>query len=133
MASSAISYPVMTVLLVDDHADLRDTWAMLLELHGFHVRTACDGIEGVRLAQELRPALILTDLMMPGLDGLDLSRAIRADAQLKATPIILWTAAQPPRIDGLADVVLQKPVLIDSLLNHIRVLLDGRRTELEAP
>lgn len=120
------------ILVVDDDPEIRDLLAQFLNQHGFHTRTAEDGLAmDLQLAQE--PAdLVVLDLMLPGEDGLSLCRRLRADSHL---PIIMLTAVseETDRIVGLemgADDYLVKPFNPRELLARIKAVLrrsDGQR------
>src|SRR5689334_3667238 len=102
------------VLVVEDEADLRKMMKILLEIHGFDVIEAADGYEAVEKAVEEKPDLILMDIAMPVMDGIDSTRTIRQHAELKGVPIVAVTAygdfySQRARIAGCDDV-LQKPL-----------------------
>lgn len=125
-----------TLLVVDDELDTLTVLEILLSMEGYRVVTARDGEKALEKLEHDPPDLIITDLMMPGMDGLELSRRVRKHPQTAKTPIILSTAASArvtEQDDPLFDVVLQKPVDIDVLLGAIRSLLDrsggGRRSE----
>lgn len=94
-------------------------------MEGFEVVTATGGVDGWRKAQQSSPALVITDLMMPGMNGLALCRALKADSRFALIPIILWTAATISIGEPVFDRFLVKPVLLDTLLEHIKVLLGG--------
>ena len=112
-----------TILLIDDEGDLLTAWALLLELDGFDVLTATSGRDGLATARAAKPEVIVTDLMMPGMDGASGCRALRADRELHAVPIILWTAStQVPR-GTQCDVVLHKPIARETMVRNIRSLL----------
>ena len=103
------------ILVVEDHADLRDMLVVLLESEGFAVRTAVNGAEALKRLEETRPSLILLDLMMPVMDGREFRHAQLNDPQLAAIPTVLITAHADPVLLGdlsqdLALPVLQKPV-----------------------
>jgi CheY-like chemotaxis protein len=115
-----------SIPLVDDHDDLLQIWTLLLELHSFHVLSGCNGQVGLIPARQERPALTITDLAMPVLDGLALCRAIRDDEVLSSTFIILWTAGTLPAAPHPADVVIRNPVAVDDLVSHIHSLLDQK-------
>src|SRR5580698_2340207 len=90
MDSNALSDSRLpTILLIDDEQDLLIAWALLLELEGFHVLTAFDSRKGVELAQRVHPALVITDLMMPDMDGAEVCRALKDDPMLNGMPVIL--------------------------------------------
>jgi CheY-like chemotaxis protein len=79
------------VLVVDDHPEVRESLAMLLELQGHEVATARDGLEAVEVAEQLRPDLVLLDLGMPRLDGYGACRRLREQAWGKDLKIVALT------------------------------------------
>ncbi|MEM9450392.1 MAG: response regulator [Cyanobacteria bacterium P01_E01_bin.6] len=122
------------ILVVDDNPDLRRYVTDVLEKTGYQVSTARHGEEGLRYAQQYRPDLILTDLMMPRMSGLELIQAIRHDNDLKGTPIVLLTAKanEETRIEGVeqgADAYLSKPFNHRELLAEVRNLLALKASE----
>jgi len=122
------------VLVVDDNSDLRAYVSRILRQVGYQVSTARNGDEGFRVAEERRPQLIVTDLMMPKVSGLDMIRMIRASEELKGTPIILLTAKadETTRIEGTergADTYLSKPFNDLELLAQVRNLLALKANE----
>lgn len=80
------------VLVVDDDEAVRQTVADMLELNGFEGLQAADGHDGLTLARRHRPAVIVTDLEMPRIDGFELLRQIRAEEELRTIPVIVVTA-----------------------------------------
>ena len=103
------------VLVVDDHEESRTIARLVLERAGFRVAEASTGSEGLRLATALRPVAVLTDLIMPGLDGWELARQLNKNPATKGTAIIALTAvAIPEDVDRAllagCDAVLTKPV-----------------------
>src|SRR5271156_3390205 len=124
---------MQTVLVIDDDASLRDTIGLLLEKEGFRPVLAEDGKQGFRQALTLKPALILVDLRMPGMTGVEVCKQLRA-AGMK-TPIIVLSALGD-EIDKVllleigADDYLVKPFGTRELLARIRAVL--RRTSPEA-
>jgi GAF domain-containing protein/class 3 adenylate cyclase/two-component SAPR family response regulator len=124
------------VLVVDDNPDLRAYVSRILRQESYQVRTARNGAEGFRVAQEYRPQLIVADLMMPEVSGLDMIRMIRQSEELKGTPIILLTAKadEATRIEGTeqgADAYLSKPFNDRELLAEVRNLLLLKEKEQE--
>ncbi|EON18875.1 response regulator receiver domain-containing protein [Cupriavidus sp. GA3-3] len=115
-----------TILLVDDEQLLLRAWALVLEGSGFHVMVASDGAETLELVRSTRPAIVVTDLNMPVLDGAGLCTAIRADESLNAIPLIVCTASDWSAPAGLCEGILRKPVDRDTLLQLIGSLLPGR-------
>ena len=84
--------PVPRLLLVDDEPGLRTAVQAYLEDEGFEVTTAVDGEEGFSKAQQMLPDVVITDVMMPRLDGYGLLKKLRADERLGGTPVIFLTA-----------------------------------------
>jgi len=123
-----------TVLIVDDEPDLVELLAYTLAAEGFRVLTAADGAEGLAVAEAERPDLVVLDIMMPRMDGVELTERLRENAQLRLTPILMLTArsGEGDEIAGLeagADDYLTKPVSPKRLASRIRALL--RRGERE--
>ncbi len=114
------------VLVIDDDEEIRASLRRSLAFEGFKVTLAADGEEALRSIRDDRPDLAVLDIMMPGLDGLEVVRRLRlADEQL---PVIMLTArdAVPDRVTGLragADDYLVKPFDFDELLARIEALL----------
>ncbi len=124
------------ILLADDNADMREYVIRLLRSR-YEVATARDGMEALRLARELRPDLILSDLMMPRMHGLGLLAEIRADPALRDLPIILLSAraGEEARLEGLdagADDYLVKPFSARELLARVRSNLELARLRQDA-
>ncbi len=122
------------ILVVDDNPDLRTYVSNILRSSGYRVQTACNGIDGFRMAQTHSPELIVTDLMMPRLSGLQMIWLIRKDEKLKGTPIILLTAKtdEETRISGTergADAYLAKPFNDRELKAEVRNLLALKENE----
>ena len=84
------------ILLVEDHEDNRNIYRTILEHYGFRVRIAKDGSEGVRLASEERPDLILLDIDIPVLDGFEVARQLKAAEATSRIPIVALTAHTTP-------------------------------------
>ena len=120
------------VLVVDDNADMRDYLTRLLR-GSYDVRTARDGLEALRVARERPPDLVLTDVMMPGLDGLSLVRELRADPVTALVPVVVLSARAGPEAatEGLesgADDYLIKPFAPAELRARVRANLELDRT-----
>ena len=119
------------VLVVDDDPVILKLLQVNFEMEGFEVLTAGDGAEGLRAAQEGRPDIIVTDLMMPVMDGLALLAALRAEDATRTTPVIVLSAkAQASdRRDGLeagADDYVTKPFEPVDLVERVIALLERR-------
>ncbi|MET8542654.1 response regulator transcription factor [Kitasatospora sp. NPDC004799] len=127
-----------TVLIAEDDRAIRDSLARALTLEGYRVRVAADGARTLALLAEQRPDVLVLDVMMPGPDGLEVCRRLRAAGD--RTPVLMLTARVevPDRIAGLdagADDYLVKPFDVDELFARLRALLRRRPTEsaAEAP
>ena len=113
-----------SILLADDNADMRDYVARLLETEGYKVRATADGLEALEAARTAVPELILTDVMMPRLDGFGLLRAVRDDPVLAGVPVIMLSAraGEEAKVEGLdsgADDYLVKPFSARELLARV--------------
>ncbi|TAF14441.1 MAG: response regulator [Nostocales cyanobacterium] len=122
------------ILVVDDNPDMRSYVAEILRQSTYQVATARNGYEGYNLAREIFPSLIITDLMMPILTGLEMIQMIRSDEMMRGTPIILLTAKadEETRIEGTeygADAYLAKPFNDRELLAEVRNLLALKENE----
>ena len=119
------------VLLVDDEFDILSTYSMLFEYSGFRVATAANGRLALAAAALEQPAIVVSDFMMPAMDGADLCRAWRADDKLQAIPFILCSAGIVRDHATIAyDSFFRKPVPIDMLIKEVRrLLLKGRTQE----
>ena len=110
------------VLVVDDDQDIRETLQELLEQEGHEVATARNGLEALALARRERPAVILLDLFMPVMDGLEFRRVQLGDAELSTIPVVVVSAAAgiEDRISQLGVAgYLEKPVRIELLLDTV--------------
>ncbi|MCC5611562.1 response regulator [Nostoc sp. CHAB 5834] len=123
-----------SILVVDDNPDLRTYVSEIFRRNGYQVKTARNGYEGHNIAKEIMPSLIVTDLMMPLVSGLEMIQMIRNEEKLKGTPIILLTAKvdEETRIEGTehgADAYLAKPFNDRELLAEVRNLLALKENE----
>jgi len=119
---------VPRVLLVEDNEMNRDMLSRRLTRRGFDIVVAEDGIEGVRLASEAQPDLILLDMSLPGLDGWEVARRLKADAATHAIPIIALTAHamagdRERALQAGCDDYDTKPVELPRLLDKMAALL----------
>ncbi|PAX59587.1 response regulator [Brunnivagina elsteri] len=132
--SDAVIQTGHTVLVVDDNPDLRGYVSGILRNNGYKVYTARNGDEGFRTAAKIQPTLIVTDLMMPLVTGLEMIGMIRKEEKLKGTPVILLTAKidEETRIAGTelgADAYLAKPFNDRELLAEVRNLIALKANE----
>ena len=126
------------IVLADDNADMRDYVRRLLSAQGYEVETASDGEAALAAVRRRRPALVLSDVMMPKLDGFGLLRALRAEPDLTGLPVILLSAraGEEAKVEGLdagADDYLTKPFSARELLARVsaNIQLSEIRTEAE--
>ena len=123
-----------TVLTIDDDTAITELLAMLLRTHGFEVVTANTGEEGIKAINDTKPHVVVLDLMMPGMDGWQVCKRVRAFSNV---PIVILSALDDPALiasalDAGADDYLVKPVSSSILVAHLNRLI--RRTgTLEAP
>ncbi len=125
------------VLLADDNADMRDYVHRLLAGRGYEVEPVADGEAALQAARRQRPDLVLSDVMMPRLDGFGLLRALRTDPALTEVPVILLSAraGEEARVEGLdagADDYLTKPFSAQELLARVGANLSLARVRREA-
>jgi two-component system, cell cycle response regulator DivK len=118
------------VLLVDDFEDNRDLYAEYLVYRGYHVVTADNGADGVRIACERRPDIILLDLRMPGMSGHEALQQMKAQPDLASVPVVALTAhaLDDERRKAIAlgfDAFIAKPCLPDDLVSAIEAILRG--------
>ena len=120
-----------TILVADDEEDLRELVSYRLSRSGYEVVEAVDGQEALELATERTPDLMVLDVMMPRLDGYELTRRVREQDSLRSVPVILLTARSQESdvsrgFDVGADDYLKKPFNPDELVARVRAVL-GRR------
>ena len=121
------------VLIVDDEADIREFLSYNLTKNGFKVEVAEDGIEGLKRATSFSPHIIILDIMMPGMSGIELCKEIRARPEFNGVLIAMLTARQEDQIqiESLnvgADDYITKPLKPSVFLSRIKALL--RRTDI---
>ena len=118
----------MPILIVDDYQDAREMYAEYLKASGFRVAEARTGIEAVAKARELGPDCILMDLSLPGIDGWEATRQIKADQKTTGIPVVAITghaselASRDAKAAGCASFVL-KPALPDAVVAEVRKAL----------
>lgn len=138
--SRSVSGACGRVLVVDDNKVIRQLIRVNLELEGFEVVTAADGVECLDLVHRVRPDVITLDVVMPRLDGLQTATRLRSDPRTRHLPVAIISACTPYEVDsGVAagvDAFLAKPFEPTELVRLVRQLmerkdqpsLDGRRS-----
>jgi DNA-binding response OmpR family regulator len=122
-----------TILIVEDEEALRETLSYNLEQQGYKVETACEGRAALKIARELQPNLIIMDIMIPGIDGMEVTRILRAEMTV---PILMLTARSEEidRVLGLemgADDYMTKPFSMRELLARVKAMLRRVRIDKE--
>jgi CheY-like chemotaxis protein len=119
------------ILVVDDSSDTREMMTKLLELESFDVITAEDGRIGFDTAKAERPDIIITDINMPNLNGIEMIRLLRSEVDFNSIPIMAITAygqnVAQEAVEAGANQATTKPIEFDSLIRGIRQLLAARR------
>jgi CheY-like chemotaxis protein len=119
-----------TVLTIEDQADIRRLIRMTLEFKGYDVIEAGNGPDGLDLARRRRPDLILLDVMMPGMDGLTVSRTLLADPDLRRIPVVMLSALgaagdiEAGKSTGVAEYLV-KPFSPWQLLDVVQRLIES--------
>jgi two-component system cell cycle response regulator DivK len=124
------------ILIVEDHEKNRKLVRDVLQARGYQTVETETGEEGVRVAREKRPALVLMDIQLPGIDGVETFRQLRADPVTRAIPVIAVTASamthsrQQIMAAGF-DGYQTKPIAVKEFLALVRQVLDSRATRSE--
>jgi CheY-like chemotaxis protein len=112
------------VLVVEDEKDSRDFLATFLKLSGYEVATANDGLEGIERVEADCPDIIVSDICMPNLDGIDMVKTLRQSPEYRAVPVIMLTALSSDNllksVNAGANEAMRKPVNPDALLKNIK-------------
>ncbi|MFA4905087.1 MAG: response regulator [Candidatus Margulisiibacteriota bacterium] len=116
------------LLIIEDERDIVEALEYNLKKEGFAVSKAYDGLQGLKLAREISPDLIILDLMLPGLDGLELCRTIKREPPTENIPVIMLTAkgGETDKVVGLevgADDYITKPFSMRELIARVRAVL----------
>lgn len=124
------------ILIIEDERDIVELVRVNLEKDGYKVSSAYTGEDGLQAARQHIPDLILLDLMLPGMDGLEVCRKLREEKETRAIAIVMLTAKQEESdiVTGLevgADDYLTKPFSPRVLVAHIRAVLRRKKKELE--
>ena len=126
------------ILIVEDEADIRELLRFNLEREGFSVLEAADGNEGLKLALQHMPDLMLLDVMLPGFDGFEVCRRLGAQSETANIPVLMLTARgeEMDRVVGLslgADDYVVKPFSVRELMLRIRAVLRRGTRSSESP
>ena len=121
-----------SILIVDDYVDALEAWRLFLRAAGFEVHTAADGVTALAEAVQRHPDLIVMDLELPKMSGLDVAKALRQREDTRDIPLIVATGyshaqALAQSQDVRVDAVIVKPCDPDQLVSEIKRLLDKSR------
>jgi len=124
------------ILLVDDEKDVREFLSYNLLKEGYQVNTAKNGTEAISIAKDFLPHLIILDVMMPGMDGIEACNTLREDPKFRNTIIIFLTArgedySQIAGFDAGADDYITKPIKPKVLMSRVKALLRRHKQEEE--
>jgi len=116
-----------SVLAIDDDVDTLEALSIALKMHGYDVYTACTGMEGIQLARQHQPSIILVDVMLPRMDGYQVCRHLRADPATAHIPIVMVSARgriadQAAGIAAGATRYVIKPLSLRSLVTLVDAL-----------
>jgi CheY-like chemotaxis protein len=115
------------VLVADDEPMTAEMFALMLAFRGYEATCASDGVEALLRARELKPDVVLLDVIMPGLEGEAVAQLLRADPELSACRIVLFSSADEAEVrwrEAGADLFLQKPVDLRLLPDVVEALLE---------
>lgn len=116
-----------SILIVEDDADSREVLSLILRAEGFSVLTAEDGQQALELVNDAPPDLVITDIQMPNIDGIELIKRMRAQFESKSIPIVVMSAfgsgITRDALKAGADRSTPKPMQVRALLNLIKQLL----------
>jgi two-component system, OmpR family, alkaline phosphatase synthesis response regulator PhoP len=117
-----------TIYVIEDEESIREVLQVNLELEGFKVASSADGLDGLRQVRERQPALVLLDLMLPGLDGLEICRLLKSDEHTKHIPIIIVTAKgkESDVVLGLglgASDYITKPFRLAEVIARVKAIM----------
>ena len=127
-----------SILVIEDEADIQEVLEYNLRQAGHDVISALRGKEGLRLARERRPDLVLLDLMLPDVPGTDICRALKDDPELRDVPVVMLTAKgeEIDRVVGFelgADDYITKPFSVRELVLRVRAILKRRQSTPPPP
>lgn len=120
------------ILLVEDDADTRFALTLLFELEGYEVLAAADGQEAYLIALTEQPDVIVTDINMPRVSGLDLIRLLKEDGKLAGVPVVAMSAVERQQLNRAMELgaiaVYQKPIEFDQFISIIANIISARHT-----
>lgn len=126
-----------SILVVEDNDDLQILFRLVLESEGYEVAIANNGQDALRLLEETQPQLVLMDIMMPGVSGIEVSRSIKQQQSYETLPILLVSAIDRLKEQQLnysqADGVLYKPFNLDDLVDKIEQLTSDHQFSRDFP
>jgi DNA-binding response OmpR family regulator len=116
------------ILVIDDELPLRQLVKLNLTASGYEVRTATTGQEGLKLAEQEKPHLILLDIRIPDMSGWEVLIALKTNRKLEKVPVVIMTASPPTQEDEeiralRADGLLNKPFSVEELLQQVKTAL----------
>ena len=122
-----------TILIIDDQPFFITMQQNMLQRQGYRVVSASNGTEGLAQAKKYKPDIILLDVEMPGVDGIEVCRQMKGDPELKHIPVIILTATQDPKLNERsfkagAEITILKSVQGERLLNMLRLTLEKGRS-----
>ncbi len=127
-----------TILVVDDEQDILSLLKFNLEVEGYVVHVAAEGVTALKLAKRLRPNLIILDVMLPGMDGWEVLKELRKDSMTQHIPVLFLTAkdSEIDEVLGLelgADDYIVKPISMRKLLARVKLALRKSTMRMEQP
>jgi len=125
--------PALKILICDDDVDIRELCSIIFKKQGWDCYVACSGVELLKMLSEVNPDLILLDVKMPDMNGIECSRKIKTDKWTQKIPVILFTAVTAPqqfKEQSLADAVIEKPFQRENLLSLVRQLTMNQDSHL---
>jgi len=122
-----------TILIIDDQPFFITMQQNMLQRQGYRVVSASNGAEGLAQAKKHKPDIILLDVEMPGVDGIEVCRQMKGDPELKHIPVIILTATQDPKLNERsfkagAEITILKSVPGERLLNMLRLSIEKGRS-----